>query len=109
MRDNSRKKEVKHLVYLLLFLWLLNIVVYGYLIYFGILKIQPIIVVVLLPLGLILLVIVGLWRFKKWGLILGYILSISLLIESLISVNIIGLIIWAIILYYLYKYRENFS
>ncbi|RLI99774.1 MAG: hypothetical protein DRP03_02695 [Candidatus Aenigmatarchaeota archaeon] len=111
MEDETRKKEVKQIVYLLAFVWILNIAIWGYLFYFrkAIFQITPIIIIGLSPLLLIPVVMVGLWSFKKWGLILGYILSVIALINSLLSFNLIGIIIWGVILYYLYKSRVIFS
>ena len=109
MEDDSRKKEVKHVVYLLAFIWILNVAIWGYLFYSGKVVFQITSIIGLLPLILIPLVMIGLWSFKKWGLILGYILSAIALINSIISINIIGIIIWGIVLYYLFKSRNIFS
>lgn len=109
MEDDSRKKEVKHVVYLLAFVWIFNVAIWGYLLYSQRIVFQITSVIGLLPLVLIPFVMIGLWSFKKWGLILGYILSAIALINSIISINIIGIIIWGVVLYYLYKSRNIFS
>jgi hypothetical protein len=109
MEDDSRKKEVKQIVYLLAFVWILNIAIWGFVFYSGMLSFQITSIIGLSPLVLIPFIIFGLWSFKKWGLILGYILSAIVLINSLISINIIGIIIWGAVLYYLYKSRNIFS
>lgn len=111
-KDNARK-EIKLLAYFLIIVWLLNIVIWGYAFYTGMISIEisTLIAVftVILPLILMPIVIIGLWNFKRWGLMLGYILSISLLLSSLISFNIIGVIVWGIILFFLHKYRNTFG
>ncbi len=109
MNNENTKKEVKQIVYLLAFVWILNILIWGYLYYAGIISFQIIQVINFLPLILIPIVMAGLWSMKKWGLILGYIFSILLLLNSIISLNALGLIIWGVILRYLHKYRKNFS
>lgn len=111
MEANTRKKEIKHLVYFLIIIWILNIAVWVFSLYSGLIQVKNILgfIIYLLPLILIPFVIVGLWKFKKWGLILGYILSIIVLITNLVSFNIIGIIIWGIVLYYLIKSRRLFK
>jgi len=113
MGNESARKEIKLLVYFLIFVWLLNIVIWGYAFYTGMISVEIGTVIVsytiILPLILMPIVVIGLWKLKRWGSIMGYILSIFLLIASLISLNIIGIIIWGIILFFLYKYRNIFA
>jgi hypothetical protein len=109
MKDESKRKEVKQLVYLLAMVWILSIVIWAYIFYLGAYSFQITYLISLIPLILIPFVIFGLWSFKKWGLTLGYILAIIILIESILAPNIIGVIIWVIVLYYLYKSKSIFS
>jgi len=109
MEEESRKKEVKQIVYLLALVWILNIIIWIYVFYSGIISFEITSIIGLSPLILDPFVIIGLWSFKKWGLILGYILSLIIIINSIVSANIFGIIIWSIVLYYLYKSRNIFS
>lgn len=108
MGDETRKKEVKQIVYVLAFIWVLNIVMWGYSFYSGTISFQITSIIDFSPLVLIAFVMAGLWSFKKWALILGYILSVIFIIKSTISLSIFGILIWWIVLYYLYKHRNIF-
>lgn len=113
MNKEDARKEIKLLACFLIIVWLLNIIIWGYVFYTGMISIEIGTVIVsytiIFPLILMPIVIIGLWKLKRWGSLLGYILSILLLIASLISFNIIGIIVWGIILFFLYKYRKVFA
>lgn len=107
------RKEVKLLVCFVIVVWLLSIMIWGYAFYTGMISVEIGSVIagytIILPLILMPIVLIGLWKLKRWGSILGYALSIFLLIGSLISFNLIGIILWGIILCFLYKYRNIFA
>jgi len=107
-RKDSGKKEIKKIVYFLALIWVLNIAILAYLFYLGLVSFQIAYILSFSPLVLIPFIMIGLWKFKKWGLFLGYILSIVFIIDAIVSVNIIRIILWIVVLYYLYKYRNIF-
>lgn len=110
MDDDAVKKEVKNIVYFLAIIWILSLAVYGYVFYSGTLSLQTTqLIFGLLPLILLPLVMVGLWSSKKWGLFLGYVLSALLLINSIRSINLLGMVLWGSVFYHLYKSRNIFS
>lgn len=66
--------------------------------------------VMLLAMGIITFVVTqGLWNLKKWAWTVTMILEGLSVLGSLISLNIVGLIIPAIVLYYLYTKKEIFK
>ena len=109
MEEDSRKKEVKQLVYLLIALWIFSIAAYAYVFMAGFLSFGLTTLVVFVPLVLTPLLIIGLWKTKKWGLMLGYALYLISLANGVLTMNIIQIAIPGIILYFLYKRREIFS
>jgi hypothetical protein len=109
-RDENRK-EVKQLVLLIAVLWIINtVLIVGLVILFGgQINFTPVFLVALLPLVLTPILLFGLWNFKKWALFMGYILYGINMISSILSLSILGIIISGLILYTLYKARNNFS
>ena len=66
--------------------------------------------VVLIAMGIITFVVsTGLWNLKKWAWTVTMILEGLSVLGSLMSVNIAGLIIPVIIVYYLYTKKEIFK
>jgi len=121
MDIDPRKGKVKLIVYLLAFVLIYNIIIFvslyinwSYLI--ATLNISLIIYAIgSLALILIPFAIIGLLLFKKWGLILSYIISIIYIVSPIINIallfsaSLITTIIWVIVFYYLYKYRNVFT
>ena len=66
--------------------------------------ILKLVVLVLMPVA-----IFGLWYLKKWGLILGYVLSVTIFITSAMAFDIFSVIAWAIVLYLLAESRNAFE
>lgn len=56
-----------------------------------------------------LIVIIGLLKYAKWGMYLAFAFSIFHIFDGLIGTNFIKIVINAIILYYLYKWRAAFE
>ncbi len=97
--SHERDFRIKEVIYFLVFIWILNIIMLGYAI-FSDTSIQ---MYFILSLILIPLILIGLWKRKEWGLFLCYIISIFFILEGILSLNIIKVIVWCIVLYYLYK------
>lgn len=103
--DDSQKKEVKSIVYLLAILWILGVVAVVGLASIRAFSFANLLVLVVMP-----VVMFGLWTFKKWGMILCYVLCfIQGISFAIVSFNVVGLVIWGAILYYTYKNRNIFS
>ena len=56
-----------------------------------------------------LIAIYGIWKLKNWGFILGFIVYGISLITSLIYPRIATFILYAIIVYFLYKYKKIYK
>jgi hypothetical protein len=105
----TEQKKVKPLIYFLLLIWVINIAVWSYVFVSGAVSFEPSFLFSLSPLIIIPFVVIGLRSLKKWGLMLGYFLSLVLVASGVLSLNVISLIIWAYVLYFLYKNRKIFS
>ncbi len=111
MSNDSKPKEVKHIAVLegIFFIFGLVAIIliiskvpqYNYLSYQFI---SSILSLVLIP-----FIIFGLWNYKKWSLYLATVFSIFHVVDGLVFFNIIKVIIHAIILFYLFKYKSAFE
>ena len=107
--DDSRRSNPKLVVYWMMTAWLWSLLSNGTeLIHFrtsqfGLFQIIISVLLVLIPVA-----VIGLWSSKRWGLILGYVVSTSNLIISAIFYDGLGLVAWGIVLYSLTKSRNAF-
>lgn len=99
-------KNIKQIVYFLGIIWILTLILFILNIYSTGLSFDLNFLINISQLILIPIVMIGLWKLEKWGLVLGLLISIIYIIVSLINLNIIGLIMWTIVIYYLWKNKE---
>ena len=107
--DDSRRSNPKLVVYWMMTAWLWSLFSKGteLIVFrtfqFGLFQIIISVLLVLIPVA-----VIGLWSSKRWGLILGYVVSTSNLIISAIFFDVLGLVAWGIVLYSLIKSRNAF-
>ena len=102
-------KNIKQIVYFLGIIWILTLVLFGLQISSRGLSFDLALLINVSQLILLPIVMIGLWKSMKFGLILGLLMSGIYIIVSLINFNLIGLIIWIIVIYYLWKTKEQFE
>ena len=111
--NDSRGSNPKLVVYWMIAAWLWSLLSKGTdLIRLRISQLDLFTIIMLVltfaPLVLIPVAVIGLWSSKRWGLILGYVVSTSNLIISAIFFDVLGLVVWGIVLYSLIKSRNAF-
>jgi hypothetical protein len=104
------KKEIKLLIIFLIIVFLFNLGIIAYQIQTGYLMLfSYIFITSIISLGILPLAIMGLWKMKRWGLYLAFGLSVFHLLDGIIGFNFIKVLINAIIIYHLYKWRSLFT
>ena len=102
-------KNIKQIVYFLGIIWILTLILWILQISSTGLSFDFALLINVSQLILLPIVMIGLWKSMKFGLILGLLMSGIYIIVSLINFNLIGLIIWIIVIYYLWKTKEQFE
>jgi hypothetical protein len=101
----KRKQFAKKLAYGLLLAWIINMA--GLIFLFSMMKFEFTILTLIsiAPLFLIPIAAIGLFFYKEWGVSLAYFLSIILIISNSLTLNVMGVMVWGIVLAYLHKLR----